>query len=322
MVIMVGLRHEVGQDWINYLQHIDNYESNLLALIIDIETESLYRVLIWAAAETGTGIYFINTVCALFFIYGLIYFCREQKLPWLALVISIPYLVVVVGMSYTRQSVAIGLILIGLVVLGNGNIRHYIFLILFATLFHKSALVMMPLVLLLSNKNRLTITVGVSSVMLFIYLFFLQQLVDGLLATLLNSGLKSHGAGVRMLLCVIPAAVFLLFRKRFNLNKVQMQIWTWMSISAFVLFALVFIIPSTMVVDRLGLYLIPLQIFVWSNLPTIYGKLSETTTFIGYSVIFVSALILFVWLTFAFHAHSWLPYQIYPFIEALLRLNE
>ena len=315
MVMMIGLRHEVGQDWPHYLQHIVDSKSDLWGRIIIEKNESLYRVLVWIAAETGAGIYFVNTVCALLFTYGLIYFCREQRLPWLALVISIPYLVVVVGMSYTRQSVAIGLVMVALVALGNGDVRRYIYLVLFAVLFHKSATIMLPLLLLLSSKNRLWVIIGASFVLFLIYTVILQHQVDSLLATFYDSKYNSKGAGVRLLLCVLPAIVFLLFRKRFDLTKRQQQIWTWMSISAFGLFGLLFVVPATMVVDRLGLYLIPLQIFVWSNLPTIFGKSSVTTVFVGYSVMFVSAAILFVWLTFAIHAYSWLPYQMYPFID-------
>ncbi len=43
---------------------------------------------------------------------GLVQFCRKQPLPWLALAVAAPFIIIVVGMGYTRQSVALGFILL------------------------------------------------------------------------------------------------------------------------------------------------------------------------------------------------------------------
>ena len=69
---------------------------------------------------------------------------------------------------------------------------------------------------------------------------------------------------------------------------------------------------SSTVVDRLALYLIPLQIFVLSRLPESFPNKGRANSQLVIAVIFYSCAIQFTWLSFADHAESWLPYQLYP----------
>jgi hypothetical protein len=64
-------------------------------------------------------------------------------------------------------------------------------------------------------------------------------------------------------------------------------------------------------VDRLALYLIPLQLFVFARLPLALGPTFGYGAII-WAVILYYALVLYVWLNFATHAFAWLPYQFYP----------
>ena len=68
--------------------------------------------------------------------------------------------------------------------------------------------------------------------------------------------------------------------------------------------------PSSTAVDRLALYGIPIQLFVWSRLPDAIGRGTSAVTVFG-SVIY-SSVVLVTWLLFASHSSAWLPYQLYP----------
>ena len=61
-------------------------------------------------------------------------------------------------------------------------------------------------------------------------------------------------------------------------------------------------------VDRLSLYLIPLQLAVLPRVAYLFKarKLGRLL------VMLYSAAVLFVWLNFAVHAEYWVPYQFYP----------
>ena len=83
----------------------------------------------------------------------------------------------------------------------------------------------------------------------------------------------SDGAEIRLALNILPAAVFLLFRSRFNIPPHLRSFWIWWAISVLCLIPLMYIASkysSTTVVDRLNLYLTPIQIFVTAHLPTIF----------------------------------------------------
>ena len=65
------------------------------------------------------------------------------------------------------------------------------------------------------------------------------------------------------------------------------------------------VLPSTTVVDRLSLYLIPLQLAVLPRLAYLFGRRS----FGRFLVMLYAALVLFVWLNFATHSEYWVPYR-------------
>lgn len=61
----------------------------------------------------------------------------------------------------------------------------------------------------------------------------------------------------------------------------------------------------------MALYFIPLQLFVFGQLPTI-AKSINVRTAIVLGILLYYALVQFVWLNFAAHAYAWLPYQFMP----------
>jgi hypothetical protein len=65
--------------------------------------------------------------------------------------------------------------------------------------------------------------------------------------------------------------------------------------------------PSSTAVDRIALYLLPLEIAVFAALPSLFKERVLVKTL----VIIASMMVQFTWLTFAIHAHGWLPYRTY-----------
>ena len=86
--------------------------------------------------------------------WGTVVFCRDQPNPWLALLAAVPYMLVVVGMGYTRQAVALGFALLGLAALGHGRTRAFVIWIAIGATFHKSAVSLLPIAALAASHNR------------------------------------------------------------------------------------------------------------------------------------------------------------------------
>jgi len=69
---------------------------------------------------------------------------------------------------------------------------------------------------------------------------------------------------------------------------------------------------STTLVDRLGLYLMPVQLALWPRLIAVQ-RTNLLRSFWTAMLIAYFAVVLFVFFNYANHAHHWLPYQMFPF---------
>ena len=141
---IIGLRFQVGGDWGIYLENLQNLAgSSFFDAISSVALgDPGYNLISWLSNTIGTGIYGVNFLCALIFSIGLLVFCDCQPRPWLALAVSTPYLIIVVAMGYTRQSAAIGLALIAFLYLEKKSLPGFIWWILLATMFHKTAIIL------------------------------------------------------------------------------------------------------------------------------------------------------------------------------------
>ena len=309
--LLIGLRDQVGGDWGGYLPFLEK----MLVLPLDevlSRDEPGYALLNWLAGSWGGGVYLVNTLCGAIFTYGLLAFCRAQPRPWLALTLAFPYLITVVAMGYTRQGVAIGLEMLGLLALQKDHLLRFLAWIGLAATFHRTVLVLLLLpVSTLSPSLRFT---------QLLRLLLLAGAGYGLYASLLaedlnyyqqgyiESGYQSQGALIRVVLCLLPALIFLLNRRRFCLPKPILRIWTLIAALAVLAAIGLFTVASSTAVDRIALYLIPLQLFVGSRLPDtrLYGI--GPATWNQLLVVF-SLAVLLVWLLFAAHSRAWLPYR-------------
>ena len=112
---------------------------------------------------------------------------------------------------------------------------------------------------------------------------------------------QSEGAAVRLAMNAVPAAAFLLWRKRFVLTVQDRNLWTMLSLMALAALVVLALSPSSTAVDRVALYMIPLQLFVFSRLPDVLGRAESVRPWV-IAIVAYYALVLFVWLFFATHS--------------------
>jgi hypothetical protein len=234
---------------------------------------------------------------------------KTQPDPWLAILVAVPYLVVVVAMGYSRQAVAIGILMAGLGSLQSGasTIRFALY-VAAATLFHRTAIVALPLVAFAVRRNTLLNVLVSIAVFGLLYDILVEDSIDTLMTNYITAEYTSQGAAIRVAMSLVPAGVFLFERKRFGFSREQDALWRNFSVAAFGFLFLLFTLPSSTVVDRLALYVLPLQIVILSRVPgTVVSHGFGRAVVVTYSF-----AVLFVWLNFAVHAQYWLPYQFYP----------
>jgi hypothetical protein len=310
LTITIGLRYQVGGDWNNYLEQFAYIPSWELVEVFGYVGDPGYTLLVWFAGRNDFGIWFVNTVCGGIFSYGLIAFARSQPRPWLALAVAVPYLIIVVAMGYTRQAAAIGFAMLGLVRLGQGAFVRFALCIALAAAFHKTATLLLPLAALSATKSRLWTALWSSAVFAILYSTLLEKELDNLIKNYAEARYQSEGAAIRVAMNALPAIVFLLNRRRFAIDRQEDKLWTYISVIALGAIVALVLTPSSTAVDRLALYGIPLQLFVWSRLPEVI--LRGRSAVIVFGCVSYSSLVLVTWLLFATHSTYWLPYQLYP----------
>ena len=233
------------------------------------------------------------------------------------MVVSIPFMVVIMGMGYIRQGMAISLLMLGILALSRGGIVRFILYLIVAATFHSTAVVLAPFAAFITQRNRyVTIAMG-------------GLLTVGLAASLLlgraerfntnyvTEGMSSTGAAVRLFMTALSAALFLRYRKRIASTPQELGFWRAFAIVPIVLLLLIPVFPSSTVLDRLGLYFLPIQTYVAGHLPDAAGRNSKERHLVAVGVIALYALAFFVWLNYAVNVNMWLPYRFFFFEEGI-----
>jgi hypothetical protein len=311
--VLVGWRYEVGGDWTTYIKIFRDTTRWDLATALEFGDPG-YQLLNWYAADLGLSIYSVNFVSGLIFAAGLVVFCRSLPRPWLALAVAVPYLVIVVAMGYTRQSVALGLAMLGLVALGRRRLRYFILFTVLAATFHKSAVLLLPIAALAATRNRLAAALWVGVITAGAYYLLLEDAAESLYTNYVLAGYESQGALIRLVMNALPAVILIVFHRRFEFVRSEQRLWMWFSIISLVLLAVYFVSPSSTAVDRVALYMLPLQLVVFSHLPDVLGRRGGRNDAVVAGVVVYYAAVLFVWLNYAGHAFAWVPYQFYPLV--------
>jgi len=308
-IFIIGLRDKVGMDWNNYLYKYEfAYRDNFLEVISGVEPG--FAALNWLMSSNGMGIHGVNLVAAIFFSVGLFAYARQQCVQsWSAIAVVIPYLVIVIAMSATRQAMAIGIILFALAYWQDIKIITKASLITFAFLFHASAIAFLPLVIIeLKTHPIIRYSLLIMSVWL-AYIF----LIDTEHARYYNEiyieqDIQSSGAIIHIMLNFFPALLYFIFRKR--IAKIYGRDKILITLSILSLLALPATAISSTGIDRLSLYFSAVQMKIYSAIPFITNN--RIDRMIIQLVIFgFTLLVLFVWLNYSNHSFAYIPYRNY-----------
>jgi len=308
---LIGYRFEVGGDWVVYLGRLDDNQYSTLREILEGKDPGYYLINYFMHLMDW-GIYGVNLICGAIFMMGLIIFARKQYSPWLAFSVAIPYLIVVVGMGYTRQAVAIGLVFWAIVALNDKKFFWFLILVTLAATFHKSAVLMIGIGMFGQGTGKLLRVLAIGFVGFGIYDAFLSEHQEALWKNYVEAQMESQGAKVRVLMNLVPALLFFVFRKEWKALYDDYGFWRIIAVGSI---ASIFIVDyASTAVDRVALYMIPIQLVVFGRLPLLAKKylVPKNTTLL---VVLYYAFVLFVWLNFATHAEYWLPYQNYLFYD-------
>lgn len=305
LVLAIGLRDKVGGDWINYKNNLAIILALPISELFSTKQEPLYAIFSYLSAHLGMDVYGVNLVCGLLFTIGLLELCKQQPSPWLGVLVSIPYLVIVVGMGYTRQGAAMGLLMLGLVELGKGSLKKYLIYILLAGAFHKTVLVFVAIAMLRPGSGAVKRLLGIGLLFGLLGGVFLMEQVDTLYLHYVEQTMESEGGMIRVLMNFLPSVLLFAFWRPWG--KCYSDRWIWALFAILSIVGMLLVSKASTAVDRMVLYLIPLQIVFWSRFPELSSRyISKQVAHLG--VVAGYALVMFVWLVYAVNSIFWIPY--------------
>ena len=153
--------------------------------------------------------------------------------------------------------------------------------------------------------------ITISTVSVLLFFLFLRGHSEGLIDNYFGSKMQSGGAFIRVLMNAMAGTLFLIFLRYFNLNRPLEKFWIRVSLLSLLFVVLLEISPSSTAVDRLALYVTPIQMFVYSHIPEIiYGRGHKILSRV--SIVLVYAVVLLIWFQFGNFSWAWTPYKFYP----------
>lgn len=303
-----AFRFETGGDWLTYDEMFEDMRVDTLAYAMT-RTDPLYGFFNWFSAQIGTGIYLVNGVCCLVLAYGVVRVSTSFREPWLAVLIAVPYLMIVVGFGYVRQGAAIGMMLLAIASMDKSNPVRTLLYLAIAVAFHSTAALTIPLFVFgMAPRNKLLATAaGIVGAAAFV--FVLAPRLNTFELGYIDAEYDSGGAATRLVMSLVPSALIVLRWRQFVAGVKARPVWLMMALANFIAVVALVLSPSSTAVDRIALFFSVIQMAAFGEFRALVGVSDRMAQFIRLMLIAVAIAVQSVWLIFGTHAIFWVPYQ-------------
>ncbi len=312
LFLFSAFRFEVGCDWGGYLnQYLLGGSTEVEEVLTD--REPLWWLIIGWLNAFDLPYPWLNVAAGIVFFAGMHVMARRQADPLGFLILLFPILIINMPMSGIRQGAAIGVLCIAFAAFTDRSLWRFVLLTLIASSLHASALVFLLLAPLVNGTyswKRLT----VAALLAIPGAFALLSGEYAELATTryLGTGVDAAGAAFRVGLLVITGAFFFMVLQK-KWKRAFPEDYKLVSIGAIVMLLMIALVPiSSVIGDRLGYYLIPIQVMIFSRVslfPVFKGRgFYAAAPYFGLLLVFV----VWAWLSTHFQG-CYLPYQTWLF---------
>lgn len=307
-IIFVGFRDGVGADWDAYLYIHELANITPLADYLDMSDPG-YMLTGWIFSQFGLDVWATNVVCAIILMTGIFSLACRTIYPNMFFLAALPYMIIVVGMGYSRQSASIGFTCLAMSFLMIEK-RVMIFFSVAASLaFHKSAaFAIAPIIATVGRRtwhNVLILALAVPAITVLVVL----EGYEVAKSVYIDPEYNSSGAMIRILQIFICGLWFLLVL-RHRLGHRPNNFFLMYAILGICALPAVLISPSSTLIDRLCLYLLPFQCYVLARTPEIF-RCGGNRLIVQISIVAINVAIFSTWITSAKHLDRWLNYQNY-----------
>ena len=309
LIVMIGFRGHIGVDWNNYLRAWNIAPSMTLGRYLEYQRgDPAFYTMMWGLNRAGFPEWSYNLLCAIPFSIGLVRFARQQPNSWLAVAVAVPYLVIVIAMSTTRQATAIGFIFLALVAFKRGNHWGFMGWTFVAATFHSSAIVVLPFAGLSLAKNRFQSAALILITAVVAYFTFGSTFETYSRDYLGRYTLTSSGTIYRIYMNLLPAVIYLLVSRRLPFAEQERTLWRNFSFLAIASVPLLLVVQSSTALDRLLLYAFPLQIMMLAWVPYLFRGRAQQLGII-LAILAYLALQQFVFFNYSVNGYAFIPYR-------------
>ena len=290
LFIFSGFRYEVGCDWKTY-SLIFQYDLTANNALSQLSGEFLYLGLMQLLHEFDLSFRSLNIATSFLFFFGLSSLARREINPLSFLVLAFPILILNLPMSGIRQAVAVGFMCLAITSFVDKKLIKFLTLVFLGAMFHSSAIIFILLAPFVhGNFSVKNILVALILSLPVIWVIYTSGLIDIITMRYLDSNLDSFGAMYRLSILSITGLFFLIYlspmwKRLYPHDYKIVHIGSWM-----MLFCIALIPLSSVIADRIGFYLIPFQLMIFSRMPyfdTKYDKLLSVLPYLGLSLVFL-----------------------------------
>lgn len=267
LFLFSAFRYQVGCDWSGYYYEYLAAENMNWASIAASREPIWWAILVWIDAM-GMPYPVANIVSSAVFFIGVHVLAQRQPDPLGFLVLLFPILIINMPMSGIRQGAAIGLLCIAFTAFIDRKPVRFALWVVLAAGFHASALVFMLLLPVAAGSYSKT-RLAAAAILAIPGAVLLAGGESAGVATsrYIETGAEAFGAVFRVGLLGLSALYFFLFvRKKWM--RTFPQDYSLASVGAIGMALALLLVPiSSVIGDRFGYYLIPLQAMIFARLP-------------------------------------------------------
>lgn len=312
LFLFSAFRYQVGCDWSGYyFQYVKAHSIDWD--FIGTNREPIWWFILHQIQLNDLPYPVANVVSSLVFFAGIHVLARRQPDPLAFLILLFPILIINMPMSAIRQGAAIGLLCVAFTAfIDRRPIRFAIWVVLAAG-FHASALVFLLLLPVTSgrySKRRLLL----GALLALPGAFLLASSVGAEVAThrYIGTGIEALGAAFRVGMLGLSALYFFLFLRTRWIEAFPRD-YSLAGIGAIGMALAVLLIPvSTVIGDRFGYYLIPIQAMIFARIPFLPLRNNRT---LHAALPYLGLLLVFtVWTLNSWHFQQcYIPYDTWLF---------
>lgn len=312
LFLFSAFRFQVGCDWGGYYFQYLAAENLDWSIIRDTREPFWWAILRWIQ-DMGLPYPVANIVSSAVFFIGVHVLARRQPDPLGFLVLLFPILIINMPMSGIRQGAAIGLVCIAFAAFVDRRPIWFAVWVVLAAGFHASALIFLLLLPLATGRYTKTRLI-VAAILAVPGTFFLASGESAEVATsrYIGTGVEAFGGAFRVGILGLSALYFFLFARKKWLRSFP-QDYSLASIGAIGMVLAFLLIPvSSVIGDRFGYYLIPIQAMIFARLPFLPFRsnhaLHSALPYLGLLLVF------FVWTQISWHFQQcYVPYDSWLF---------